>query len=352
MIKHNSASSVISPFNPTVALSPKMRQRVNNDFIKPILQLFFSDRGGLDQFEELDADKLKTEIEFRDELNFVKSYVYKELMNDIRKNLDGNVLFKPKYFISFDEDLTEYKTSEKIYPHNNKNIRYGVIRLGNEPILYYIFIDLQEVIRYIKTLPHEVENPEPPKVIETTENRRLKLIDELVANQYRAYINSSEENKQQEERELERLITLSKEKLQGERGSLRVNLSWNTTDDLDLHVNIEGGKHINYQNKILEYNGSIGKLDVDANAGGTLVSNPQENVNWDVIPIGKHSVSVNLFTDREKRNRVPFTVFVENGDESRIYNSFVESSGVNKTRKIVEFEFENGILVFNELISR
>ncbi|MBK8192642.1 MAG: hypothetical protein IPK76_05390 [Lewinellaceae bacterium] len=102
-------------------------------------------------------------------------------------------------------------------------------------------------------------------------------------------INSSEENKQQEEIELKRLITLSKERLQGERGSIRVNLSWNTTDDLDLHVNIEGGKHINYQNKILEYNGSIGKLDVDANAGGTLVSNPQENVNWDVIPIGKHS---------------------------------------------------------------
>ncbi len=139
--------------------------------------------------------------------------------------------------------------------------------------------------------------------------------------------------------------------MQGERGSLRINLSWNTTDDLDLHISTEGGRKIDYQNKVLEYNGSIGRLDVDANAGNTLVSNPQENVNWDVIPNGKHTVSVNFYNDREKTGRVSFTVTVENGDESRIYHSFVESSGANKTRQIVEFEIKNGALVFNELMT-
>ena len=350
MIKHNSASSVISPFNPIVTLNPKMRKRVNKEFIQPILELFFSDKGGIEQFEELDVDKLKTEIEFRDELNFVKTYLYKELMNNVIKDIEGNVIYKQKYLISFDEDLTEYKQSEKKYPHSQKNIRYGVMRLGEIPVLYYIYIDLQELIRYIKTLPQEIEINEPEKITETSENKRNKLIDELVAKQYSVFINASKEEKEASRRELARLVSLSKVELQGEKGSLRINLSWNTTDDLDLHITTEDGKKIDYQNKVLEYNGSIGKLDIDANAGSPLISNPQENINWDVIPKGKHTVSVNLYNDREKRGRVPFTVFVENGDESRIYNSFVENIDSNKTKQIVEFELVDGLIRFKDFI--
>ena len=266
MIKHNSASSVISPFNPIVTLNPKMRKRVNEEFIKPILEIFFSDKGELSDFEEFDLDKLKTEIEFQTELNFVKTYVYKELMNSIKKDSIGNVLYKPRYLISFDKDLTNYDVSEKKYPQTQRGIRYGVIRLGNIPILYYIYVDLQKIIRFIKKLPVEIATDEPKKIEQTPESKRNRFIDELVARQYRAYSNSSEENKLQEKTELERLIALSKEPLQGERGSLSVNLSWNTTDDLDLHITTEGGKKIDYQNKILEYDGSIGKLDVDANS--------------------------------------------------------------------------------------
>lgn len=362
MIKHNSASSVISPFNPIVALNPKMRKRVNEEFIKPIIELFFSDKGGVSLFSELDPDKLKTEIEFanlEEQESFVKSYVYKEIMNEISKNVNGDVIFCPKYLISFDRDLTRYKRDTNKYPYKKifsqnqykeEDIRYGVLRLGSSPILYFIYIELQEIIRYIKILPQEVETTEPEKTTETPENRRNRLIDELVAKQYRLWIDTPTNQKEGVKAELDRLVRLSQQRLQGSSGSLRINLSWNTTDDLDLHIHTEGGKKIDYQNKVLEYEGSIGKLDVDANAGSTLVSNPQENVNWDVIPKGKHTVSVNFYSDREKRGKVPFTVFVENGDESRIYNSFVESAGSNKTRQVVEFELVNGILTFRELI--
>jgi hypothetical protein len=353
MIKHNSASSVVSPFNPIISLNPIVRKRVNENFIKPILELFFLDIGGIEQYRELNPDKLKTEVEFsnlEEQESFVKTYVYKELINEIAKNKNGEVVFHPKYLISFDSDLTEYEISPKKYPYTEENIRYGVIRMGNIPILYFIYIDLQELIRYIKTLPKEIETTEQEKNIETIESRRTQLIDELVAKQYRTYINAPEEEKQTAQRELERLIMLSKEKLHGDRGSLRINLSWSTTDDLDLHIYTEGGKKIDYQNKILEYNGSIGKLDIDANAGAPIISNPQENVNWDLIPNGKHIVSVSLYADREKIGKVPFTIYIENGDESRIYNSFVESTGVNKIRHVVEFELLHGTLTFNELI--
>ena len=67
------------------------------------------------------------------------------------------------------------------------------------------------------------------------------------------------------------------------------------------------------------------------------------------IPKGKHIVSVNMYSNREKKDKVPFTIFIENGDESRIYNSYVQEVGI-KTREVVEFELIGGELFFKDLI--
>ncbi|MCC5944436.1 MAG: hypothetical protein JJT94_05830, partial [Bernardetiaceae bacterium] len=133
----------------------------------------------------------------------------------------------------------------------------------------------------------------------------------------------------------------------GQSGKLRINLAWNTTDDLDLHIITPNGE-IAYNNKIVENRGIIGQLDVDKNAGGDIVSNPQENINFDRMPIGLHKIYVNLYAVRE-RNEVPFTVTImpENG-EGRIFNCLVAGKGTNKN--IATFEYKNGELVFEELM--
>ena len=353
MIKHNSATSVLSAYNPIVALNPKMRQRVNDGFIKPILLAFFSDKGGIDNFEELDPDKLKTEIEFQNELNFVKTYIYKEVMNDLKKDENGKVGYKPRYLISFDQDLTNYRQSKQKYPQSDKHIGYGIMRLGKVPILYFIYVELQDLIRFMKNLPKGIERVEPQKAIEMPENKRNRLINELIGEQFRLWNKTTDDTKKKDiQIELNRLFSLSKQKVQGNSGSLRVNLSWNTTDDLDLHITSETGKTINFNNKVLEHNGSIGRLDVDANASEPIISNPQENVNWDIIPSGKHIVSVHFYRSREGSEKTPFTIFIENGDDSRLYNSYVESTGVNQTREVLEFELKDGVLIFNDLLDQ
>jgi hypothetical protein len=152
MIKHKSASSVISIFNPVISLNPLVRQRVNEEFIYPILDNFFKDKGGINSYEELDPDKIQTEIEFKKKdtiESYVKSYVYKEVMNTISKNDDGTINFKPRYVVSFDQDLTDFK--------EERGIKYGELRLGNAAILYFIYIDLQELIRFIKNIPIDVK---------------------------------------------------------------------------------------------------------------------------------------------------------------------------------------------------
>lgn len=358
MIKHNSATSVISPFNPIVSLNAQMRKKVNETFITPIIEHFFTNKGGIEQFKPLDVDKLKTEVEFTNfEEEFVKPYLYNELMTEIEKDEDGNIIFKPRYLISFDEDLTDYDKDENQYPYKSifaasnkkeKNIRYGVLRLGEAPILYIIYIELQEIIRYIKTLSYTEPKDEETKINLSPEDRRNELINQLVAKQERRIHNASEDEVDKERKELNRLRSLSQEVLQGERGKLRVNLSWSTTDDLDLHIENEKGSVIYFQNKVVEYKGAIGKLDVDANAGANLVSNPQENISWDIIPEGKHTIYVNLYKDREKKGKITFYIFIDNGEDSRLYESYVESNGINK-RSIASFEYKNHKLEIEKL---
>lgn len=141
-IKYDSPDSVLSQFNPIASLKPEVRQVVNEMFILPILESFFADKGGLDKYSELDSDKLITEEEFVSSENFVKTYIYKEIVDEICTK-DKRVDFKPKYVITFDEELAGYgKVNET---------KYGVIRLGEQPILYYIFIDLQSLIKFIKS---------------------------------------------------------------------------------------------------------------------------------------------------------------------------------------------------------
>jgi len=336
-IKHNSPSSVLSQFNPIASLKPKTRKAVNERFILPILTSFFANKGGISNFSELDPDKLITEIEFVKTENFVKTYIYKEIIDEISKQ-GKKVVFKPKYVITFDEDLANYG--------KENDTKYGVIRLGEVPILYYILIDLQQLIKFIKTLPEEVEILKTDKVSETEEEKRNKLFDTVIFEKQRQLRNANQVQKVEIEQEISRLEQVRQTVLEGQSGKLRINLAWNTTDDLDLHIQTPNGT-IFYNKKTIENQGVIGELDVDKNAGSDIVSNPQENINFNAMPIGLHKIYVNFYAMRE-RNEVPFTLTIipENG-EGRIFNKIVVGKGTNKD--VATFEYKNGELEFNEL---
>lgn len=355
MIKYNSSASVLSSFNPIVALEPNIRLVVNANFIRPILVAFFSNIGGIDAFDELDTDKLITEIDFVSNIPFsslVNQYLYKHLITDISKSADGRVVFKPKYLVTFDEDLANYDISPSTYPHaTNDNIKYGVMRLGNAPVLYYVFVRLQDLIRFIKTaeVPRLLKIAD--KSFESDAQKFGRMYDEIIVKKQLS-INTASDSQEVDEltADIERLNNIKSNGLQGNRGKLRVNLAWNTTDDLDIHVLIPNGQVINYSNKIVEYNGALGQLDVDKNASNDIVSSPQENINWNVIPQGKHTISVNFFTSREK-TKVSFTIsIIPDVGEGRIYNAYVESEGAYKTRQVAVFECVEGEILYQDLV--
>ena len=101
--------------------------------------------------------------------------------------------------------------------------------------------------------------------------------------------------------------------LKGNNGLFRINLKWNTEDDLDLHLILPNGtidtnEDIYYGHLRAEYKKGVCSLDHDAiptNPG----ENPQENITWEnCLPDGQYRVVVKLYNKKSKNEIIPFSV--------------------------------------------
>lgn len=151
---------------------------------------------------------------------------------------------------------------------------------------------------------------------------------------------------QQFQEEISTIQETSQVETQGGRGTLKINLKWNTTDDLDLHVFDPDGYEICYKNKNHVCNGVKGQLDIDANACTPYSQTPQENIYWEEgknAPIGKYKVQVVLYTKRDIEDDIPFTVTVyPNRGETKIFPGKIKA--LRNPKDVIEFEYsENGI---------
>ena len=103
---------------------------------------------------------------------------------------------------------------------------------------------------------------------------------------------------------------------------LRVSLSWNNTDDLDIHAHY-GSTHIYFGNR-------KGILDVDMNAGGRMSSEPVENLAWKTVPSDPIKIVVDQFCKRNNSDG-GFTVEVEYEGE---IHQFHYAKNVNSFREV------------------
>jgi hypothetical protein len=119
----------------------------------------------------------------------------------------------------------------------------------------------------------------------------------------------------------------------GRIGAVNVILTWNTLDDLDLHVTCPGGEEIYYKDK----NNCGGVLDVDMNStSGAKSANPVENVTWPAgaAPAGTYKVEVTPYR-RESSQPTEFKVELRiNGELMEEYNRRFDSPA-----KMSVFEF-------------
>jgi cold shock CspA family protein len=189
----------------------------------------------------------------------------------------------------------------------------------------------------------ERESTEQEKIVEQ------KRIEQERKRQ--AEIIAQKEAEQKKIEEDAKLLEIAKNtKLQGKRGKLRINLQWETYDDLDLHVYDPDNNHIFYSSKQATCQNLLGQLDVDANAGSGQTKTPQENIFWDSgVPEGNYKIEVNHYCYRELKE-CPFivTIIPEFG-QSRVFSGRV--NGEKSTVTVATFSYDkiNGLKILTSL---
>lgn len=169
---------------------------------------------------------------------------------------------------------------------------------------------------------------------------------ESTINQVEQESSTIEEDVNQTEVQIATIQSTSQIATEGGRGSLKINLKWNTYDDLDLHVIDPDGVEIYYRSREHCCQDVLGKLDIDANGDSSHTRTPQENIFWEDgknAPLGRYKVFVVYFAKKDSFTEVPFTVTVypEKG-QSKVFTGIMYNA--NDRRNIVNFDYtENGI---------
>jgi len=130
-------------------------------------------------------------------------------------------------------------------------------------------------------------------------------------------------------------------------GDVRVALSWNSVDDLDLHVTAPSGEEIYYGHR---NSGCRGELDIDMNRDrNNLSSEPVESIYWPTgcAPTGVYKVNVKLYSYHSgmswARPAIPFQVRIENGGVVSTHSASV--SGLGNKVHVTEFMHGRPLLI-------
>jgi len=98
---------------------------------------------------ELPFEAIFTDVEFNkhipdeNEESFTNRTFYPKVFGDIKKQETGKIDFHTKFCFTMDKTLA---TSITI-----SDIHYGSLNLGSKPVLFYLWVDVQEIIELLKT---------------------------------------------------------------------------------------------------------------------------------------------------------------------------------------------------------
>lgn len=132
------------------------------------------------------------------------------------------------------------------------------------------------------------------------------------------------------------------------RGDITISLSWDTQDDLDLHVVLPNGEEIYYDHN---FSGKKGKanLDVDMNASSPYSNSPVENVfvgdldKKETAPLGKYKVIVQNFgyhaRGSTQKTEIPWLVCISKDGKKEKFTGKCVGSGASSNVVACEFEY-------------
>lgn len=133
-------SNTISGYVPYLSFGNDTHQSVNEGFIKPRVEDFFAARR-VDNYQPLESKYYISDKDYRT-LKF--EYFYSHILAEIKKERSSRkVSFPVKYEITLDEQVTS-KICDKT------QIKYDEMLLNKTPVLYFIYIDLKELLSFVR----------------------------------------------------------------------------------------------------------------------------------------------------------------------------------------------------------
>lgn len=137
-----------SSFNIGLSIKAGSHEIVAGHFRKTFLQFCQDLNLGSNFLHELPFDTIFTDVEFNkhipdeNEESFINKTFYPKVFKDIKKQETGKVDFHTKFCFTMDKTLTAARTVS--------GINYGSLNLGSKPVLFYLWIDVQEIINLVK----------------------------------------------------------------------------------------------------------------------------------------------------------------------------------------------------------
>lgn len=310
--------------------------------------------------------------------NTVKFEFEEEILYDFRVEFDSlkKRIKKYKRVRKFSlEDLLEWQSNKVRLSYFSKELQYEARALKRKnPTYSSKLIDVitqlnggeitkqlkseQQQIRKIesqiisKEISRNIITPEINRVFKTLKNTqpvKSRRTATKITSRKRTY---SPPIQQDYKRAKKLLNQIKKKGFQGDFGELRINLKWDTYDDLDLHLIDPGDNHIHYSKKEALCQNSKGMLDIDANAEGNKSKEPEENIFWqENPPTGIYKIYVKHYSKNED-DEVPFilSIISKKGKSKIMYGKVHHTQ--KQTVLVAEFQYEasKGVKTIKELM--
>jgi len=143
-------------------ISVKDNSRINDEFIFPKVEKFFAAKG-ITNYKPIAENTEISDVDFK-KVDF--SYFYDVIFYDIAKNKEEKIEVPVKYCITLDQVNCEksfclkHKDKCKQSGEDNKTgwyvceentIWYDEIILYNQPVFYFIYVDIEEIFSFLRT---------------------------------------------------------------------------------------------------------------------------------------------------------------------------------------------------------
>jgi len=135
-------------YNIGLSIEPSKHSIVQT-YINELLSSFCTDLNLNHAYlEEILFSNTFTDVEFNkiipdeNDESFINKHFYPKVFPEIKKHENNRLDFHVKFCVTLDIELTPLISAN--------GVKYGSLLLGNKPVLYYIYVDTQQVIKRIK----------------------------------------------------------------------------------------------------------------------------------------------------------------------------------------------------------